>query len=267
MKQRHLLLNAVLFALCLVASNAQAGLVSVSGGFTSLSSDFQGNVAPTYVNGVQVCPPAPAGCDASDGLNQYLFPATTQTVDFYQIYQGTEFTHNVIEFTPASPQTVSGPGVPFLLGTFTIANGIWTEDADLGFTLTTFSPDDSALSKQIFTGFVHLSLTLNDSTDPNANADIYYLTDTKGQTLSDPNTGSPLGSIRIYELSDSPTGSNIGTVDLNGMIGSLDLTSLSNPTGAAFLNPTYAPLPTPEPSTLLLLGSALGLAGLRRFTR
>jgi hypothetical protein len=122
--------------------------------------------------------------------------------------------------------------VPFLLGTFTIANGVWSGDADFGFSLTTSSTTPgSSLDNQTFTGFLHMVLTPNPTSNtPQQNADTYTLLNATGDTLN-------LNQMQVYELADSPTGSNMGTADLYGQIGSLDLTALSNPEGGLFLGP------------------------------
>jgi hypothetical protein len=74
-------------------------------------------------------------------------------------------------------------------------------------------------------------LTPNSTSNtPQQNADTYTLLNATGDTLN-------LNHMQVYELADSPTGSNMGTADLYGQIGSLDLTALSNPEGGLFLGP------------------------------
>jgi hypothetical protein len=143
-------------------------------------------------------------------------------------------TPNLVQFTPAAPQPVSGKGVPFLLGTFTIANGVWSGDADFGFKLTTSSTTPgSPLDGQTFTGFLHMALTPNSNLNtPEQNADIYTLLNATANTLN-------LPMMQVYELADSPLPppGNVGTADLFGAINSLDLVTLSNPQGGLFLGP------------------------------
>jgi hypothetical protein len=82
-----------------------------------------------------------------------------------------------------------------------------------------------------------MALTPNSTSNtPEQNADVYHLCIPTG---CDPPAGSPLflNQMQVYELADSPTGGNVGTADLYGQIGSLDLTGLSNPQGALFLGP------------------------------
>ncbi len=245
--------SVLVISLLLFATAASADNVSVYGGFTSLNGVILGSGGPSIINGQQYCPDA--GCGELVGMAHITFASPQSSLAFQVGVTPNNVTPNLVEFTPASPQAVSGPGVEFLLGTFTIANGIWTGDADFGFQLTTAS-GDPALDGHTFTGFMHMALTTNDFVinTPEQNADIYDLRDANGLILN-------LPSIRIYELDDSPTGSNIGSVSLYGSIGSLDLTKLADPTGASFLSDSHGPLSSvPEPGSVTMLAS--GLSGL-----
>jgi hypothetical protein len=226
----------VVVCLALSAASAQES-VSVSGGFTSFEGQILGNNT-AYINGAPYCPDA--GCNVAFGLATFgvvNFPpgpfSTPQlSLDFFNKQGSFEDIHNLVQFIPAPAQPVSGTGVPFLLGRFTIANGVWSGDADFGFSLTTSSTTPgSPLDNQTFTGFLHMALTPNSTSNtPQQNADIYTLLNATANTLN-------LQMMQVYELADSPDpiNKNMGTADLYGQIGSLDLTALSNPQGGLFL--------------------------------
>lgn len=244
----------------LLSPVASASDVSVYGGFTTFTGVVSGNAISSIINGTRYCPDS--GCATLYDVAHVKFPTPQAGLDFYDADStGFHTTENVVEFTPAAPQAVSGPGVDFLLGTFTFANGIWDGDADIGLTLTT-SSTDSSLDGHTFTGFVHMTLTPNDfdNQTPEQNADYFSLEDSSGNLLN-------LPSMRVYELADSPTGSNTGSVALYGHIGSLDLTSLQNPTGGLFLNDSHDPLSAPEPGSMALIAVGLGTMAMRRARR
>jgi hypothetical protein len=125
----------VVVCLALSAASAQES-VSVSGGFTSFSGVILGNNT-AYINGAPYCPDA--GCNVAFGPATVTFLTPQLSLDFFNKQGSFEDIHNLVQFTPAPAQSVSGKGVPFLLGTFTIANGVWSGDADFGFSLTTSS--------------------------------------------------------------------------------------------------------------------------------
>jgi len=234
---------------CLVLSAASAQeFVSVSGGFTSFSGEILAHNTAS-INGASYCPDGDTSADCSgepSGSGQLTLglpnfptgPFTTPQPSLDFLVVGA--TPNLVQFTPAPAQSVSGKGVPFLLGTFTIANGVWSGDAHFGFSLTTNNaqaPVDcqnstgSPLDCQTFTGFLYMALTPNSTSNtPEQNADTYTLLNTTGNPLN-------LPIMLVYELADSTTGSNMGTVDLYGQIGTLDLNGLSNPQGGLFLGP------------------------------
>src|SRR5581483_882919 len=137
---------------------ASASDVSVYGGFTSFSGVIGGDAIPSFFNGQQHCPDV--GCGTIADFAHFTFSTPQSSVDFYNAAYagGPSDTHNLVAFMPAAPQSVSGPGADFLLGTFVFANGIWTGDADIGLTLTTSSADTS-LDGHTFTGLVHMTLT------------------------------------------------------------------------------------------------------------
>ena len=239
----------------LVAGNAAATPVTVTGGFTSFSGIVGGTVngITQTLNGAPLC--ADVGCAFTDTAIVSFVP--TGTVEF-QNFSNTTNPTNIISFTPAIPQDVLGTNT-FLLGSMFYQNGIWTGDADFGFTLTTHSTD-AALDNQTFTDVLHLTLTPNDfvNNTPAQNADFIFF------------SGNPLiGSARAYELNDAPSGfDNTIRFDVTGHIGTLHLDSFANPAGG-FLDKSVGLQPTPppsvpEPSTILLLGAGLlGLAAWR----
>lgn len=74
-------------------------------------------------------------------------------------------------------------------------------------------------------------------------------------------SGTPIiGSIRAYELRDTPTGTNKVTATVKGYIDSLHLSAFSDVSGG-FFDPGIALAPTavPEPPTYAMMLAGLGL--------
>lgn len=257
---------AFIFLASVLIAPAHADLVvGVTGGFTSFQGVVVGPAAGTqsFINGTAVCPDA--GCGTPAGSASLAFTTPQPTVDFYnlQYIGGPANTPNELQFTPAAPQQVhvAGPVTQYLLGTMTFQNGIWSGDADFGLHLTTVS-NVSALNGQTSDIIVRMRLTSNNfvTQTPEQNADFLELiSPITGQPVGNWLTGNPLLTLRVYEIQDSPTGTNIGSAQLFGVIDDLFLTDFADPTGGAFLSSshTLSPSSVPEPSYMLLLGGGL----------
>jgi hypothetical protein len=230
----------------ILSTPTQATPVTVTGGFTSFSGAVgAGGQFETLINGAVVCPNA--GCQEIIGDLSLAFGSPVASVDFRNSTSGSANEPNLVMFTPAAPQDVI-LGQEFLLGTFTYRNGIWFTDPTFGFTLTT-SSSDTSLDGQVFSDSLHLTITGNAASNtPEQNADFLSFV-----------VRSDLGSVRGYELSDSPNGSNIVTADFYGRIGSLIPTRFANAQGGGFLDPSVGVLPAAEPGTLALLGIGIGI--------
>ena len=222
--------------------------VTVTGGFTSFSGNVGSGEFESRINGGVVCPTA--GCGTGVGPASLSFSPSVSSVDFRDSDNGAPETPNLLSFTPEAIQDVSF-GQEFRLGTFTFANGDWFGNAAFGFTLAT-SSGDPALNA-ILTDTIELTVTHGLLGTPAQNADFISLG-------NHPN----LGSLRVYEQFDSPTGTNVGSAVLFGRIDGLELTRLGDPTGAAFLNSSVNPqlATTPLPGAAWLLLTALGVLGL-----
>jgi hypothetical protein len=283
-KRQGWLVLCTTFCVLLFAGTANADNVIVTAGITS----FRGVVLGSNVTnidwcgtatcsgpGQQVCPDiVNGGCAAGFGeanLAIGLDPATNTTATVVFQVAGNP-PANALSFTANSglngaPMSVD-PTAEFKLGSLTFANGLWSGPADFGFSI--FANDTTTGVLHTFTGFLHLDLTPNSITaTPDQNADFVYLTNASGTALIDPLTNATLPSLRAYELTDSPNGSNTVTADLYGVFGSLDPTRFANATGGGFLDTSLTTTPggpptnqMPEPATIvLLLAGLLSISG------
>jgi hypothetical protein len=253
----------------LTATPSLAAKISLSGGFTNFYTPFAygteadgPNTVKNYVNGQQLCPAVDCKVDGEAYMD---FASPVTSVAFKIVVSGQTWTENLVSFAPATNQDVFGfgPSNKFLFGRLTYANGIWSAPVRLSFNLTATSPDYPSASYDFEVSDVLVvqgTFNLPGNT-PEQNADFVYL---------DNNTG--LGSLRAYELADSPTNSNVVSADIYGYLDSLHFAELANAEGAGFIDPGTAlePTPVPEPATWRMMLGGLGafsLLGIRRRVR
>lgn len=242
-----------------LAGSATAEVVTVEGSFGS----FSGPVAyppespnwtgfgPSLVNDIQINPNAPSSRPGVGIGSLTLAPGTT-SVEFYNVGEN----HNLLMFTPAPAQNAA-QGQEILIGTFTLRNGSWfgglgEGDGLFSFTAITSSADPT-LSGHTFSDSIRYRITQSAAGNtPEQNADYFWF------------DGRPdLGSMSVYEQFDSPIGSNIGSINLYGRIGSLIPTRLGDAQGGVFVGAVV-----PEPSTYaLVVGVGLVVFALRRRAR
>jgi hypothetical protein len=269
------LLKACWVVLGVVSGTAQAERITVTGAFTS----FSGVVLGGGQSFMQFCPagacggpgPGPftsticpdAGCTSALGLaTRSLGGRPNQDTTSQLFFRVSGNPRNALIFRANSLLDDASPS-RFKLGTLTFTNGLWTADATIGFSIVADTPIHQP---HRFTGLVSMRLTPNTGT-PQQNADFITLTDAAGNPVVSPLTLENLGSVRAYELDDSPTGGNTVTVDLFGQFGSLNLTDFANPVGDGFLDASITaelagPVAViPEPSTCTLVAVALGFIG------
>lgn len=254
------------------AGGAQAAPVSINMEFNSFSgrvgSNYQFTTFFDQGNGPEVVCPT-AGCDM--GVGQLDTPLLgTHSFEFWQHDRGfepvplppelAERTHNLIRFDSSGPQDVVALGQSFLWGSLTFSNGIWFSGPTMTVTFRSSSIDP------FFDGVTWddtwlFTITSNlpaISPSPEARADYIHFANRPD-----------LGSIRAYELNDSPTAGNTVTVDVYGEFNSLDLLRFANARGAGFIDPSIdlepTPKPVPEPDAWALL--IVGMAFVRFVTR
>jgi hypothetical protein len=184
---------------------------------------------------------------------------------------------NLLSFVPATFSNVA-VGESFRLGTLTYQNGFWHGGGStpaqnvpsfFSFNLGTISPD-GAQYNQSTSGFITNVVNQVDlpfdyvSTNPTAQlaeADWIYLTQ---------QGNAPLGSLRVYDSCCRPGGfSSVGSIELWGRFGSLELVELRNPQGGVFtsgigpLDPGTpgGPPGVPEPASWAMLIAGFGLTG------
>jgi hypothetical protein len=143
-----------------------------------------------------------------------------------------------------------------LLGSLTFTNGVWTGDADFGFTLTA-TDVNAPHNAYTFNGFVHMQLNTappgvtNPAQKAQMDADCVYLTNSGGQPVTDPQTGLSLSNFCVYELNNPLGLSNTAAVNLYGTIGSLDPTRFGDLAGGGFLTAPASSVPEPAQWPLL----------------
>ena len=265
--------------LALPAAEAFASPVNISFNIDSFTSVVASPTTPpthAYVNGQDIT----SVTQTQDAPFTVSGPLGS-SVDFYEqtfsdTFTGSTETHNVISFTPGPTADVV-VGQKFLFGTFNFTNGIWFGSADVAFTMTSVSADP-ALNNFKYQDTLRMQLNPFVSGNPAAGADFLYLLGNSGSLPTCAGNGitsTSTCSMRVYELFDSPIlpqvdgVSNFGTIELFGMISSLDPLELTNPTGAMFLTNSINtgssnigtilqdPRSTPAPPALLLFISGL----------
>jgi hypothetical protein len=243
-------LSAVVWGVA-CAMPASASLITLAGSFGSFSgpvayppsSPDWGGFGPSVINGTEVSPTSPSSRAGVGLVSNHALG--TSSVEFYDDGEA----HNLLQFTPGADVDVIFLGQEFLIGTFTLQNGNWFGGLGEGDSLFTFSVTTSS-SDPLFDGHTfsdtivfHVTQFAPGNT-PQQNADVFSFL---GR--------SDLGTMSVYESSDSPTGSNIGTIDFYGRIGSLIPTRFANAAGGAFIGATV-----PEPGIHTLILAGLGLA-------
>jgi len=252
----------------------------------------------TAVNGVLVPPNASDTYVADDGSvivrGSLVLPNPT-SVEFKdgQIQaDGSTFflTPSLIAWTPSDTPITADPfSTPFKLGTLTLTNGIFLANAtfDVTFTTRSSNPDWDGHS---FSDVIHYVVTPNlvpSSNNPfdvvftvsygasncprapaildidTCNADYVFLEGHPNLQVLGPG-GSPVASPRpgpiVYEGVQYDTSfGNTGTVELWGMLGSLDPAYYANADGGVGLPVVTAAVPEP-PEWALLLGGTWAVA-------
>ena len=260
--------RTALIAGAAIAATAQAGTVTVNGGFTSYSGpvscpngcDGAPGFGQSTINGVAVNPTAPSTRPGVGLVSGYALPAGTTSVAFSNPFE----TVNSLSFTAATSNNVN-VGDEFLVGTFTYINGSWFGGLGegkslLAFTMTTVSTDP-ALNGHVYGDILQLTVTQGGAgVTPEQGADYFSF------------VGRPdLGTLSVYEL--DATHSNVGSFNFYAKIGSLiptrfeavPLNANGAPTGGFVGNQT---VPVPEPTTwAMMLGGLALLAGTARRRR
>jgi hypothetical protein len=242
-------------------ATATAAPITVTGGFVGYTGfGFCPGLGITaQLNGSTL---VPTNCGVSQAIGDVSVTFAEQsTVNFWteDVFSGVQRV-NALQFTPPGVQEIAAIGDEILLGTLKYTNGTWLADpsgngGEFHLEMRTSSPDP-AFEGHTLIDRVRLLIT-SPTTTPEGNADFVYLT-----------TYTLLGSLRVYEYFDSPIGTNEGSADIKGRIGSIIPTAFVNPQGAAFIDPGIALAPTvPEPATLSLLAAAALMYARRRKSR
>ena len=294
---KHVWLMVLLTSGLLVApgaGRADSGTYQITGGFTTFTGTVLGNDAPNYIRAFglnpvsvdcgeincsnpllffgQVCPDA--GCSAIQGTatNYSLLTFGSDPTNYltFESFSCPDIaicgnTPNELDFVPSTSSILGfnpkSQTSEMLLGQITFANGTWTGDASFGFTVTAtdiLAPHNA----YTFNGYIDMVLKsapaglTNPAQIAALDADDIYLANASNQPLLDPFTADGIGSVFAYEKNNPLGLSNTVTVNLYGTIGSLDPTRFGDLTGGGFLSGS-APSAVPEPSGIVLCGSAL----------
>jgi len=250
------LLCAITLVCSAAAVSAQTapatGAGTVVGGFTRWEGDLgytRDTAFPVEwvrVNGNDVQNNLPnVPISPTDGVRRGqidLSKGTTSVSWQYKIPDAVPFTANLISFQGATFNGIA-VGQAFKLGTFTVTNGVWFESADADLTVTT-SSDQRAFNGKSFSDTLRYVVTTNRSSNtPDQNADYVYFVNRP-----------ELGEIRVYEAFDSPTGSNTGSIELWGKIGSLTPLEFRNAQGGVFAKSFAQPVPEPSTWAMTVIG-------------
>ncbi|MBU6165734.1 MAG: PEP-CTERM sorting domain-containing protein [Alphaproteobacteria bacterium] len=251
-------------------------------GIDMVTASLLGNPAVTFTGGRQIDP------NVVNGTRWYTANVALagNSVDFvYRGFDGTALYPTLLNSISFAPSSFSGVNVgdPFKLGTLSFRNGGWFGGAPddpannlptvFRFRITTTSADGPQYN-QISYGTIVMTVNATVNNDlttlagQQAEADWVnvYQTDSSFSTVL-----ADLGSLRVYDLAAAPSGfTNIGSIDLNGLFGSLHLSSLSNAQGGFFEEGSGA-LPNvplggpggaiPEPASWAMLIAGFGLLG------
>jgi hypothetical protein len=291
-----LLLAITIGAVCGAAGSASASTISFSGGFTAyvgptwshtypldppfeVRTQFQreGDLVPRSLQASTPLPGNPGDLFTSAGIGMGALDFTSNgavapaaTVEFWQSFGGSREAVNRVNFTPAAPQVVTGPGQEFLVGTFTFVNGGWFGTlpyTDGNGNTQTYTYPESAFFFQVtglvsgsgtphtFAGTLRLHVTGPDWPNPTPaeDADYFYFAERPD-----------LGYVGALESYNPPGGPYAGSIHLFGRLGSLIPTRFGDADGVVLADelPTR-PDPVPEPQALTMLVVAVGALGAR----
>ncbi|WP_133064280.1 PEPxxWA-CTERM sorting domain-containing protein [Sandarakinorhabdus cyanobacteriorum] len=254
-------------------------------GIDMVSAAVNGNPNVAFTGGRQVDPAAPLGATQWFTANVAL---TGNSVDFvYRGFEGSPQFATLLNSISVQNGSFSGINVgdPFTLGRLTFRNGGWfgagNDPADnlpseFRFRITTSSADGPQFNQTVW-GRIELTVNAPFPNDlatlagQQAEADWVSVYQTDSSFSTDLRS---LGALRVYDACCGPPGAgNVGSIDLNGVFGSLNLASLSNPGGSGFFTASTLPLPPvppgggggpggiPEPDAWALLIAGFGLTG------